>query len=248
MDIQIFDSPEALGEAAAEHAARVVTAAITARGTARVVLATGASQFAFLGALASRAGVDSSKATLFHLDDYVGLPADHPASFRRYLQQRAEVPLRPGRFEYVNGSAPDSRGRVPPPGARHPRSADRPRLRRYRREWPPGVQRPARGFRHGTCIPGRDARRAVPAAAGGRGMVHVLSTRSRRARSACRSRRSCRPATSSVSSRTRARRARFTRVRGPSGLAIHPASALQRHPATTLFLDRNSASMLRARA
>ncbi len=107
MDIQVFDSAETLGAAAAAHAERIVKAALAARGAARVVLATGASQFAFLAALAARPGVDWSKATLFHLDDYVGLPSDHPASFRLYLRERAEIPLRPGRFEYVNGSAPD---------------------------------------------------------------------------------------------------------------------------------------------
>jgi glucosamine-6-phosphate deaminase len=247
MDIQIFDSPEALGEAAAEHAARVVTAAITARGTARVVLATGASQFAFLGALASRAGVDWSKATLFHLDDYVGLPADHPASFRRYLQQRAEVPLRPGRFEYVNGSAPDP-------------EAECLRLERVIREAPIDLacvgigenghlafndppadfdteraylvvtlDEPCRRQQVGEGwftsldeVPTRAISMSIPQILSARDIVCVVPD---------------------------ARKARAVHECVDLPVSpIHPASALQRHPATTLFLDRNSASMLRARA
>jgi glucosamine-6-phosphate deaminase len=107
MEIRVFESGEALGDAAAAHAAAVVSAALAARGRARVIVATGASQFAFLSALARRRDVDWSRVTFFHLDEYVGVGETHPASFRRYLRERVQGPLSPGGFEFVNGSAPD---------------------------------------------------------------------------------------------------------------------------------------------
>jgi glucosamine-6-phosphate deaminase len=107
VDIQIHDSPEALGRAAATRAAGAVKAALAARGQARVIAATGASQFAFLDALRHEPGVDWRAVTFFHLDEYVGLPDTHPASFCRYLRERVVEPLHPGHFEFVNGVNPD---------------------------------------------------------------------------------------------------------------------------------------------
>jgi len=96
VDIRIEPSYDALGAAAASVAARALQEAIAARGEATLVLATGASQFAILEHLV-RADVAWSAVTAFHLDEYVGMPASHPASFRRYLDERflrrlAQVP------------------------------------------------------------------------------------------------------------------------------------------------------------
>jgi glucosamine-6-phosphate deaminase len=107
VDIQLHESPEALGRAAAQRAAAAVRAALTARGQARVIAATGASQFAFLEALRHEPDVDWGKVTFFHLDEYVGLPDTHPASFVRYLRERIVEPLHPGHFEFVRGAHPD---------------------------------------------------------------------------------------------------------------------------------------------
>ena len=74
--------------AAARHAARAIRKAIEDAGSARVVAATGASQLDFLAALTATPGVDWSRVELFHLDEYIGLPIDHPASFRKYLLER----------------------------------------------------------------------------------------------------------------------------------------------------------------
>jgi len=81
------DRPTA-SRAAARRAAESLRAAIAARGGARIVAATGASQFEFLDALTGAADLDWTKVEMFHLDEYVGLPASHPASFRRYLLER----------------------------------------------------------------------------------------------------------------------------------------------------------------
>jgi glucosamine-6-phosphate deaminase len=86
--IQVFDDKGALGRAAATEAAARIRRAIGARGGARIVAATGASQFEFLEALTADPQVDWTKVEMFHLDEYVGLPEEHPASFRRYLRDR----------------------------------------------------------------------------------------------------------------------------------------------------------------
>jgi glucosamine-6-phosphate deaminase len=77
-----------LGAAASEAAAAALTTAIASAGSARFVAATGASQFEFLAALTARRDIDWSQTEMFHLDEYVGLDIDHPASFRRYLLDR----------------------------------------------------------------------------------------------------------------------------------------------------------------
>lgn len=106
MKIQRYETAEALGRAAATHAAAAVRAAIAARGAARVIAATGAAQFTFLDALRHEPDVAWQAVTFFHLDEYVGLPATHPASFRRFLEERIVEPLKPGHFEFVDGSHP----------------------------------------------------------------------------------------------------------------------------------------------
>jgi len=88
MQIKILEDKQSLGRTAAEHAARSLRAALREQGQARIVAATGASQFEFLDVLTSATGIDWSRIELFHLDEYVGLPVTHPASFRRYLLER----------------------------------------------------------------------------------------------------------------------------------------------------------------
>lgn len=88
MNFKIFADKNQLGEAAAEQAAAAISSAITNRGQARIIVATGASQFEFLKALTGRTEIDWSRVEMFHLDEYIGLPITHPASFRRYLQER----------------------------------------------------------------------------------------------------------------------------------------------------------------
>lgn len=88
MQIKVLDSKQSLGSAAADLAAAGIRKAIREKGKARIIVATGASQFEFLDALTANRDVDWSKVEMFHLDEYVGLPANHPASFRKYLMER----------------------------------------------------------------------------------------------------------------------------------------------------------------
>ena len=86
--IEILPDKYSLGEAAADHAARSLRRMLSDQGGARLVAATGASQFEFLDALTSAPNIDWSRVELFHLDEYVGLASTHPASFRKYLFER----------------------------------------------------------------------------------------------------------------------------------------------------------------
>jgi glucosamine-6-phosphate deaminase len=88
LDISIHRSKQEVGEAAAKHAARLIAEALAERGEAVVVLATGTSQFETLVSLTSSSGVGWEGVVLFHLDEYIGIGADHPASFRKYLRER----------------------------------------------------------------------------------------------------------------------------------------------------------------
>jgi glucosamine-6-phosphate deaminase len=107
IDIRILPDKRALGRAAAEEAASLLKDAIARRGQAQVVAATGASQFEFLEALTGTPGIDWKKTVFFHLDEYVGLADTHPASFRRYLRERIVDRVRPGAFHFIMGDAAD---------------------------------------------------------------------------------------------------------------------------------------------
>jgi glucosamine-6-phosphate deaminase len=83
--ISVFKDKRALSQAAAEQATGALRTAILHRGLARIVVATGASQLEFLDALTKREDIDWQRVEMFHLDEYIGLPITHPASFRNYL-------------------------------------------------------------------------------------------------------------------------------------------------------------------
>ena len=106
VNVEIFDSKLELGEAAAQDAAALIQQAIACRGVAYVIAATGASQFEFLDALVLH-DVDWQRVEFFHLDEYVGLPETHPASFRRYLRERIVDRVHPKAFHLINGDAAD---------------------------------------------------------------------------------------------------------------------------------------------
>ena len=88
MILKIFEDKTSLAKAAADQAATAVTRAIRDRGKARVIAASAASQFEFLDALTATPGIDWKRVELFHLDEYIGLPMSHPASFCKFLQER----------------------------------------------------------------------------------------------------------------------------------------------------------------
>ena len=94
MEIVISRDSRQLGKEAGANAARAMRYAISERGIANIILATGTSQFETLNRLVAEEDIDWSKVVMFHLDEYIGLPVTHPASFRKYLKERflAKVP------------------------------------------------------------------------------------------------------------------------------------------------------------
>ena len=103
MEIIISENKQELGRKAAIMGASLIRKAINENGTANIIVATGASQFEMLGELVKE-DIDWSKVTAFHLDEYIGIPETHPASFRKYLKERFVDLVSPREFNYVNGS------------------------------------------------------------------------------------------------------------------------------------------------
>ncbi len=104
MKIKIAQSPQELGRAAGSVAAQLIRDAIESNGIANIILATGASQFETVDQLIAEKEIDWSKVVMFHLDEYIGLPVTHPASFRKYLKERFLVKVSPLKAVYlVNG-------------------------------------------------------------------------------------------------------------------------------------------------
>jgi glucosamine-6-phosphate deaminase len=105
MKIKVLKTKYNMGKAAAEEAARILVDAIREKGEATFIVATGASQFEFLENLTSISSIDWSKTTMFHLDEYVGFSETHPASFRKYLKERFINKVHPGKVYLIKGDA-----------------------------------------------------------------------------------------------------------------------------------------------
>ncbi len=94
-------------KAAAVTASMKLREAIHTNGHASFIVATGASQFDFLGALTDDKEIDWTKTTMFHLDEYIGISNTHPASFRKYLQERLVDIVHPGTVHFLHGEVDD---------------------------------------------------------------------------------------------------------------------------------------------
>ena len=109
MTIYIGKDKLDMAAAAAKSAADKIRKAIAEKGEARIIVATGASQFEFLQALVKEPGIDWTKVTGFHLDEYIGIPVTHKASFRGYMRERfvSKTPQPMKVFNEVTGEAAD---------------------------------------------------------------------------------------------------------------------------------------------
>ena len=103
MRIKTYVDRSTMSRAAARHAGRTLADAIALAGHVRIVAATGASQFEFLAALTGAPDIDWTSVEMFHLDEYVGLSIDHPASFRRYLLDRLILKTGIRRYHLLDG-------------------------------------------------------------------------------------------------------------------------------------------------
>jgi glucosamine-6-phosphate deaminase len=112
VDVHVYQDKQSLGKAAADFVATHLIEALAARGEANLVLATGASQYDFLSALRGRTDVDWSNVTAFHLDEYLNLSPQHPASFRRYLRERFFDYVQMKAVHLLEGDAPDPQAEI----------------------------------------------------------------------------------------------------------------------------------------
>lgn len=106
MKLHIEKDPACMGRVAADLASETIVRAIERNGHARIILATGASQFQMLDELVTR-DIDWTRVTGFHLDEYIGLSDQHPASFRRYLRERFVRKVPVAEFHFLSGDATD---------------------------------------------------------------------------------------------------------------------------------------------
>ena len=245
MHMIVSNSRAACGRAAAECAAQAIRAAIDANGAAAVILATGASQFDMLDALVRANGIGWAKVTCFHLDEYIGLPAAHPASFRRYLKERFvdRLPEPPRAFHYVGGEAPD-------PEAECRRLGDL--LREHTIDAAMvgigenghlAFNDPPADFRTAEPYLVVDLDEACRRQQLGEGWFETLDDVPRRAISmSVRQIMASRTIVCTVPDRRKAEAVRAA-VEGPVTPDV-PASILQEHPSATLYLDTESASLL----
>lgn len=107
MNVIVAENANELGQQAAAKGAAAIEDAIARQGFANIIVATGASQIPTLNGLVQSTSIDWSKVTGFHLDEYIGLPQTHGASFQRYLKERFVDKVSLANFHYVDGEAAD---------------------------------------------------------------------------------------------------------------------------------------------
>jgi glucosamine-6-phosphate deaminase len=112
MTVTVFENNAAIGKAAAAEFARHVRRDVAAHGETAVILATGNSQLTFMSALRDHADIPWNKVSVFHMDEYLGISAEHPASFRRYMRERIAEMFHPRVMHMLDGDAPDTQAEM----------------------------------------------------------------------------------------------------------------------------------------
>ena len=105
LNVQVFSSLDDLANVAAFEVNQFLRSTLRDKGSAAAILATGNSQIQFLKRLVALEGIDWSKITLFHMDEYLGIDANHKASFRRYMRERVQTLVQPKAFHFLEGDA-----------------------------------------------------------------------------------------------------------------------------------------------
>ncbi len=112
MPVHIFASNEAMGQRAAADLAETLKQVVAGQGRASVILATGNSQLAFMQALRVKPDLPWDKISLFHMDEYLGMSDQHPASFARYIREKLVDHVHPQAFYPLRGDAPDAQAEL----------------------------------------------------------------------------------------------------------------------------------------
>ena len=108
LNVEIHPDRATMGAAAGTHAAAVLREALARQGQARVIVASAPSQDELIASLANAPDLDWSRITIFHMDEYVGLPAGHPATFRAYQESHLLALIKPAAFHGIRGESPDA--------------------------------------------------------------------------------------------------------------------------------------------
>lgn len=107
MVVHVFESNSKLGQRASDDFAALLSRIIDDRGQAAVILATGNSQLTFFSALRAQKGISWDKVSVFHMDEYLGMSDQHPASFPRYIREKLVDAVHPAGFYPIRGDSPD---------------------------------------------------------------------------------------------------------------------------------------------
>jgi len=107
MPVRVFASNELLGRAAADDFATIITQLLNKQDKVAVIFACANSQLTFLNALKDMKGIDWSRIAVFHMDEYLGMSDQHPASFARFIREKLVNFVNPGGFYPLNGNTPD---------------------------------------------------------------------------------------------------------------------------------------------
>jgi glucosamine-6-phosphate deaminase len=247
MNIQVFDTKQELGSAAAQRAAAAIGEAIARAGEARVIAATGASQFEFLDALTATAGLDWGRVDMFHLDEYVGVSDRHPASFRRYLRERIVERVHPRSFEFLAGDVADPAAECRRVGMLIARAPIDVAFVGIGENGHLAFNDPPADFATEEPYLVVELDQACRRQQLGEGWFASLEDVPRRAISM--SIRQILKAREILCIVPDARKAKAVSecLEGPLS-PLHPSSILQSHPATTIYLDRDSAALLKREA
>jgi glucosamine-6-phosphate deaminase len=105
--VSVYATNQEMGTAAAQEATAVIQSAVREKGSANIIIATGNSQLTFLAALREHVEIDWSQVNIFHMDEYVGIDPNHPASFPKFLRQHLLNYIQPKAFYPVPGQAQD---------------------------------------------------------------------------------------------------------------------------------------------
>lgn len=111
-EVYVHSNEQAMAGAAAMAAAAILHEAIDRKGTARMIVGTGNSQAAFIGQLLNAPLVDWSRVEAFHMDEYIGISPEHPASFRGWLRKHVANRQKLAACHYLCGDAPDTAAEI----------------------------------------------------------------------------------------------------------------------------------------
>lgn len=107
LNIEIHPDRASMGRAAAERAAAILRGALARQSRARIIVASAPSQQELIASLTAAPDLDWSRITVFHMDEYVGLPAGHPATFRAWQQINLLSQVQPAAFHGIRGESAD---------------------------------------------------------------------------------------------------------------------------------------------